>query len=59
MFHWAQPLAFGWQQADVPADLGERAWKQFETDLSVFRDSVAADGRSLAVVYLPNRFMVF
>jgi lysophospholipase L1-like esterase len=52
-------LALGWQQADFPNDLAERAWKQFETDLSVLRDSVAADGRSLAVVYLPTRFMAF
>jgi lysophospholipase L1-like esterase len=52
-------LALGWQQADVPPDLAERAWKQFEIDLSVLRDSVAADGRSLAVVYLPTRFMAF
>ena len=52
-------LAFGWQQADFPNDLAERAWKQFETYLSVVRDSVAADGRSLAVVYVPNRFMAF
>ena len=52
-------LAFGWQQADLPADLAERAWKLFESDLTVLRDSVAADGRSLAVVYLPTRFMAF
>ena len=36
-------LAFGWQQADLPPDVAERAWKQFEIDLSVLRDSVAAD----------------
>lgn len=52
-------LALGWKQADLPPDLPERAWKQFETDLKVLRDSVAADGRSLAVVYLPARFMAF
>jgi lysophospholipase L1-like esterase len=52
-------LAFGWQQADFPPDVAERAWKQFETYLSVLRDSVAADGRSLAVVYVPNRFRAF
>lgn len=52
-------LALGWQQADFPNDIAERAWKEFETDLSVLRDSVAADGRSLAVVYLPTRFMAF
>ncbi len=52
-------LAFGWQQADLPPDLADRAWKQFESYLSVLRDSVAADGRSLAVVYVPNRFMAF
>ncbi|HAT13413.1 MAG TPA: hypothetical protein DCS91_07425 [Microcoleaceae bacterium UBA11344] len=52
-------LALGWQQADLPPDVTERAWKQFETDLSVLRDSVAADGHSLAVVYLPPRFMAF
>jgi lysophospholipase L1-like esterase len=43
----------------VPPDLAERAWKQFEADLKVLRDSVAADGRSLAVVYLPARFIAF
>ncbi len=52
-------LALGWQQADLPPDLADRAWKQFESDLSILRDSVAADGRSLAVVYLPNRFIAF
>lgn len=52
-------LALGWQQADLPANVAESAWKQFESDLSVLRDSVAADGRSLAVVYLPTRFMAF
>ena len=52
-------LALGWQQADLPPDVAERAWKQFESDLSVLRDSVAADGHSLAVVYLPARFMAF
>ncbi|WP_377480949.1 MAG: hypothetical protein P2A85_13650 [Microcoleus anatoxicus] len=52
-------LALGWQQADLPPDLTERAWKQFETYLTILRDSVAADGRSLAVVYLPSRFMAF
>ena len=52
-------LALGWKQADLPPDVPERAWKQFETDLKVLRDSVAADGRSLAVVYLPARFMAF
>ena len=52
-------LALGWQQADLPPDVAERAWKQFEIDLSVLRDSVAADGHSLAVVYLPPRFMAF
>lgn len=52
-------LALGWQQADLPVDVAERAWKQFESDLRVLRDSVAADGRSFAVVYLPNRFMAF
>ena len=52
-------LAMGWQQADLPPDVAERAWKQFEIDLSVLRDSVAADGRTLAVVYLPTRFMAF
>ncbi|MBE9185321.1 hypothetical protein IQ270_11515 [Microcoleus sp. LEGE 07076] len=52
-------LALGWQQADLPKDLADRAWKQFEIDLSVLRDSVAADGRSLTVVYLPPRFMAF
>ncbi|PSB40629.1 hypothetical protein C7B67_27935 [filamentous cyanobacterium Phorm 6] len=52
-------LALGWQQADLPPDVADRAWKQFEIDLSVLRDSVAADGRSLAVVYLPPRFIAF
>ncbi len=52
-------LALGWQQADLPPDIAERAWKLFESDLSVLRDSVAADGHSLAIVYLPNRFMAF
>ncbi|MEG4802870.1 hypothetical protein QUB63_12425 [Microcoleus sp. ARI1-B5] len=52
-------LALGWKQADVPPDLADRAWKQFEADLSVLRDSIAADGRSLVVVYLPARFMAF
>lgn len=52
-------LALGWQQADLPPDIADRAWKQFEIDLRVLRDSVAADGRSLAVVYLPARFMAF
>jgi lysophospholipase L1-like esterase len=52
-------VASGWKQANVPPDLPERVWKQFEEDLSVLRDSVAADGRSLVVLYLPARFMAF
>ena len=52
-------LAFGWQQADLPPDLGKVAWKKFENDLIALRDEIAADGHSLSVIYLPNRFMVF
>lgn len=52
-------LALGWQQADLPPDVAESAWKEFERDLKVLRDSVAADGRSLIVVYLSPRFIAF
>lgn len=52
-------LAFGWKQAGIPPSLSEDAWKIFEKDLIALNDEVKHDGRSLLVIYLPTRFMVF
>lgn len=51
-------LALGWKQANLPPDLVEAAWREFEADLKALQAAVAADGRRLTVVYVPPRFMV-
>jgi lysophospholipase L1-like esterase len=52
-------LAFGYKQANVPPDLSEKAWQNFEQQLQVLNASVKKEGKSMVVTYIPARFKIF
>ena len=51
-------LAHGWRQMDLDPAIAAEAWRLFEQDLAILRDSISARHARLYVGYLPARFML-